>query len=118
MYRARKQVVEIFENIRMFKILESKAKNLISLHLDFGGDASQTTERMKRVCKEIESCQKNLLENIVSFLKNNKLFGNKSFIFERKEWLSFSIKEYQKIQENALKVGVLMKDIRDLEILD
>lgn len=114
-YQARRQIVEIFENIRIFKILRSKAKNMISLHLDFKGEVAQTTQKLVKICKELETCQKLVLENIVSFLKNHKLFGNKSFIFEKKEWLSYSIKEYRKIRNNALKVGIKMKDIKELE---
>jgi len=118
MYGARRKIVEIFENIRMFKVLSSKAKNLISLHLDFQGEAKQSTDRMVRNCGEIEKWEKQLLENIVSFLQENKLFGTRWFIFEKVEWLSFSIKEYQRIQENAAKVGVVMKDINSLECLE
>lgn len=114
-YMARRNIIEIFENIKVFKVLKSKAKNLISLHLDFQGDAKQTTMRMSRVCTDIEDCQTLLIKNIVSFLKNHKLFGNKCFYFESKDWLSFSIKEYRKILENALKVRVVMKNISELE---
>lgn len=54
LYQARQNIVNVFENIRIFKLLKSKAKNLISLHIDFKGDVSQTTHKMKRICKEIE----------------------------------------------------------------
>jgi hypothetical protein len=114
-YMARKNVVEIFDNIRMFKAFKAKAKNLISINLDFQGDASQTTKRMKKVCTDIEECQTAIIKSIVSFLKDHKLFGNKCFYFEGRDWLSFSIKEYRKILKNALKVGVYMKDISGLD---
>ena len=115
MYQARRQIVEIFDNIRIFEVLASRAKNLISLNLDFKGDVGQATVKMKKVWSEIESWIKQLLENIVSFLKNNKLFGHKWFVLNKKEWLSNSIKEYEKIKINALKAGVKMKEIKELE---
>ena len=115
MYQARRQIVQIFDDIRVFEVLSSRAKNLISLNLDFKGDAGQTTSKMKKVWSEIEVSTKMLLENIISFLKNNKLFGYKWFVFNKKEWLSHWIKEYEKIRNNAQKAGVKMKEIKDLE---
>lgn len=114
-YQARRQIVDIFDNIRLFKVLRAKAKNLINLHMDFLADAKLTTSRLRKVCKEIEMIQKQLLESLVSFLKNHKLFGNKCFVFEKKEWLSYCIKEYQRIKSNAAKVGIKMKEIKELE---
>jgi len=48
-YQARRNIMNIFENIRLFKLLKTKAKNLINLHIDFKGDVSQTTQRLKNI---------------------------------------------------------------------
>ena len=49
MFSARKQVIKIFEHIRMFLVLKTKVKNLISLHLDFEGDVDSTSDKLKRM---------------------------------------------------------------------
>ena len=48
-YDARANIVEIFENTRVFKLLKSKLKNLINLHMDFKNDANNTTKRLKKM---------------------------------------------------------------------
>ena len=48
MFSAQKQVIKIFEHIRMFMILKTKVKNLISLHMDFQGDVGSTSEKLKK----------------------------------------------------------------------
>ena len=49
MFSAWKQVIKIFEHIRMFLMLKTKVKNLISLHLDFEGDVGSTSDKLKRM---------------------------------------------------------------------
>lgn len=113
LFDARRQVLEIFERIRMFKLLKTKVKNLISFQLDFGADATATHDKLKRYeinnlrllfirlkfrtnsyWREVEEWMKAMLEEIISLLKDHRQLGKKSFIFDKKEWLSHWVKEY------------------------
>mmetsp|Transcript_4037 Transcript_4037/g.3819 ORF Transcript_4037/g.3819 Transcript_4037/m.3819 type:complete len:100 (-) Transcript_4037:64-363(-) len=68
-YSARNDILNIFECIRVFKILKVKAKNLVNVNYDFREDARTTTQRMRMICKDLEKYQGLLIQYIIKFLK-------------------------------------------------
>ena len=115
MYKTRRLVIKIFSSIQRIEEIKVKVKNLVNLQIDFKQEAEKTQDKLRQNCRDLEKIQKELLQDIVVLLKDNKFLGNKIFVFKKKEWVSYSVKEYEKIKKMALKVDIRMKDIKDLQ---
>ena len=115
MYKARRLVTQIYNNIHKFEELKVKARNLANVLIDFKEDAHKSKEKLVQVKRDIEKCIKDLLQDIVTLLKDNKFLGEKVFVFKKKEWVNYSQKEYEKIRNMTQKVDIRMKEIKDLQ---